>query len=1401
MNNETLQRFLKGTASETEQRTCEALLSGNIPIVDDTLIDNDDPIIAALQQLKDSGSIATRECEVPQGIAQMFPDISERTKRIREVLETSNHPEDLGAIGRYRIIELIGVGSSSWVFRAIDTSMEREVCIKLLQPDKGTSLEVRSRFAREAREVARMCSDRIMPVLELGHLNQTPYLVMPLLEGRSLRTLIEQEQPLTPDRAQRFVKQIAEGLSHAHSLGVMHRDIKPENIWVTPSDDIKLLDFGLAHVRDESTPITREGTVVGTPSYMSPEQVTGKPIDARSDLFSLGVVLVELLTGQSPFNKNNLFSTLMSVAGDPIDFAVIDPEKSISQPLQQLIVDLLHKAPEARIRSADLLIERLENLKHTVTKSSAMSGGRIFKTIAAGLGGFALCAALLWMWDLSDKGTLVVETSDPAVQVAIAKEKVTVVDLVSKQSYEIKIGETKLPSGYYQLEAKLADGLAFSSDSVTIRRGEKILVSVSLKPPVNTGSTSGNPAIDLTVNQPDSKIAVDSDSNKDKPWADPTRDPLAHDPATRQQVFDRLEKLPSLSVKHASNAARSTLGPVARDPSTQEKLAGIQDWWIEPSTAVSTTSSNPNCDQSLWLDRLPGWIKIADRTGERQLHIPTAGIVRAGYRMPDDDYYSTNKHAVAFWDTVHPQLLTICSINPEVPFEANTNHFQIQVWLLSLDAESIEGKIIRQFTADSPWSMLDSGYRLFLVSDRKLMCHRLDNEQAWQVATIDPGDESNLSFAVRHQGPHSISLDGRRLAAATSTSGDISIFNLQSGKFELALDAQRLMLGNIDRAVTLDVENIRVNENSQQGTMPIATRRSIQVWDIPKQIMEKEFNIEPSQPSRNTRLAVNDSMTHAAYISNRGVRIIELGSGFKTDWKPKWATTAQSPPINRGFVPSGTRVNEGASLQLSWRDDQELEVFHRGEVATWNRNGKADETAKVLIAGHNLLDGRMEITDLRLHDHQRLSAVWQTGQGYQNHVAGVKLDLKDATIAKAYQLDVDLSIESRSRSHLNKWLSPDGQFLTVRGDKAVQGRDRGGRQNVQKLIDLTSPTTTIATIQSNQVGVWSGNSKYAIFGNQLFDAESRRMASIRKNSLNLLPLGDHSLLTLQQNRLFHSLYSSIDESKDITALLPKPDESTTLQRIDLVSANARAPLFLLQYTRNKSLDSNNLTRQSIMILVRILEDLTVENLGCGKFYRAETPLGASIDSLSSDASHLLRPPGAPGFSDGSTTSNWHICKIKPVEDSQLEIESLCEADRVQDFQWHDESPAALWTHQVDRNLRFFDHTTGIIHESTIQSDLAISFGSGWLVAIDDWLLAVDRTGKPTARLVFQWEGGQPKLAHWILPNNAVQSGVPLLGLFISSVEDNAVRTRPLDQLIEREPFKKVLSDQPMNFLK
>jgi serine/threonine-protein kinase len=290
---------------------------------------------------------------------------------------------------------------------------------------------------------------------------------MPMLEGVSLRTLLTREQRIAPDRAIQIARQIAEGLDYAHHREILHRDIKPDNLWITPTGDIKLLDFGLARTSDDMAPITKAGTVLGTPSYMSPEQVTGKPLDGRSDLFSVGVVLVEMLTGQSPFQKTNLFSTLMSVAGEEISIDELDPKGEIPQGLREVVRRLLKKNTNERIGSAGELVGLLDQVQMSpqtpLTLRAKASGSRWWKTIAATLVGFAICLGGMAIWNATDKGTLVVQTDDPTVEVKIANERVTIHDPVTDRNYEIRIGETPLPSGVYQLETTDSTGeLVFS---------------------------------------------------------------------------------------------------------------------------------------------------------------------------------------------------------------------------------------------------------------------------------------------------------------------------------------------------------------------------------------------------------------------------------------------------------------------------------------------------------------------------------------------------------------------------------------------------------------------------------------------------------------------------------------------------------------------------------------------------------------------------------------------------------------------------------------------------------------------------------------------------------------------------------------------------------------------------
>ena len=488
-----LKKYLLGKADERETRQLEELLSRET--VDELSLNDtsEDSLLSALRIGADQPQDAEAIRQMTEQLEKLIPRPDISAQEIRELLEPAESPELLGRIGKYQITQYLASGGMGLVFRASDSQLNREVCLKLLHPFRARGSEARTRFDRESRAIARLNCERIMPILDLGIHRDLPFLVMPLLEGTSLRSLLLREGRLPIGRAVRLATQIAEGLEFAHQMGVLHRDIKPDNLWVTQSDNIKLLDFGLARTSEESTPITHEGTLLGTPSYMSPEQVTGKPLDERSDLFSLGVVLVEMLTGDSPFRKNNLFSTLMSVASDEIKFDELDPDSKFPVPVRELLESLLQKKPDLRPSSAGELVARLkllcemqEPVGPRSSRQTHMSGaGRSswWRTITAAVGGFALCVGALTFWQMNDKGILVVKTSDPQVEVKIAGEKVTVVDPLTSRSFEIRIGATPLPSGVYQLEwAETNRDLIFSSQTIAIRRGEQTIVTVELQP-------------------------------------------------------------------------------------------------------------------------------------------------------------------------------------------------------------------------------------------------------------------------------------------------------------------------------------------------------------------------------------------------------------------------------------------------------------------------------------------------------------------------------------------------------------------------------------------------------------------------------------------------------------------------------------------------------------------------------------------------------------------------------------------------------------------------------------------------------------------------------------------------------------------------------------------------------
>jgi serine/threonine protein kinase len=262
-------------------------------------------------------------------------------------------------VGHYRIVEKIGAGGMGEVYLADDTRLNRQVALKFLPAHLASDPDVRARFTREAQAVAKLNHPNIVTIHEVSEYNNRPFFVMEHIRGNSLHHYAHDE-PLPISTIIDFAIQICQGLGEAHRHGIIHRDIKAANISVDISNRIRLLDFGLAAVQGDEK-LTRSGSTLGTVSYMSPEQVAGRKIDQRSDLFSLGIVLYELLAGRTPFRRDNEGATLKAIVEDNVEplgrYKADVPEK-----LQEIIFKLLEKDKELRYQSAEGVIADLKRL-------------------------------------------------------------------------------------------------------------------------------------------------------------------------------------------------------------------------------------------------------------------------------------------------------------------------------------------------------------------------------------------------------------------------------------------------------------------------------------------------------------------------------------------------------------------------------------------------------------------------------------------------------------------------------------------------------------------------------------------------------------------------------------------------------------------------------------------------------------------------------------------------------------------------------------------------------------------------------------------------------------------------------------------------------------------------------
>jgi serine/threonine-protein kinase len=260
--------------------------------------------------------------------------------------------------GRYELEALVGTGGMSSVYRAHDTLLERNVAIKLLHEHVGRDADQVERFKREARAVAQLSHPNIVTVIDRGDRDGRQYIVFEFVEGENLKQHVGRSGPLPVRRALEIGVQIADALAFAHRQGLVHRDVKPQNVLMPAGGDVKVTDFGIARSLDVQG-FTQTGSVLGTSHYIAPEQAQGSEVDERTDVYSLGTVLFELLTGDVPYEGDSFVAVALRHVNDPVP-SVRELRPEISPRLDAAVRCAMAKEPEDRFRSMDELAGELE---------------------------------------------------------------------------------------------------------------------------------------------------------------------------------------------------------------------------------------------------------------------------------------------------------------------------------------------------------------------------------------------------------------------------------------------------------------------------------------------------------------------------------------------------------------------------------------------------------------------------------------------------------------------------------------------------------------------------------------------------------------------------------------------------------------------------------------------------------------------------------------------------------------------------------------------------------------------------------------------------------------------------------------------------------------------------------
>jgi serine/threonine protein kinase len=400
------------------------------------------------------------------GIDSLKVSASAAIRNVLDSLTPSEHPDRLGRLEGYEVTGVIGAGAMGVVLKAIDSALDRIVAIKVMATHIASHATARKRFAREAKAVAAVLHPNVIPIHAVSNSGAIPFLVMAYIRGGSLQKRIDREGALTTAEILRIGSQVAAGLAAAHDQGLVHRDIKPENILLDEGvERVTLTDFGLARSVDDVS-ITQQGTITGTPQYMSPEQARGEFLDQASDLFSLGSVLYTLCTGRVPFRADTSLSVMRKIVDDePVPILELNPE--IPGWLCDIIAQLMAKNKTDRFKSARDVHDLLEAcLSHTqqptvnklpdALRGLSRSKSTSPRPVILGVCVMAVCSALV-LW-LSGGLAFLLQEPAPKTTVDVQQESAEAAPAEARLTWKALLGE-EAPANYPTEPLQAIDGL------------------------------------------------------------------------------------------------------------------------------------------------------------------------------------------------------------------------------------------------------------------------------------------------------------------------------------------------------------------------------------------------------------------------------------------------------------------------------------------------------------------------------------------------------------------------------------------------------------------------------------------------------------------------------------------------------------------------------------------------------------------------------------------------------------------------------------------------------------------------------------------------------------------------------------------------------------------------------